>query len=283
MLNRLEEQYGTGVTGGTTPPKKKKKKEPVTTTGDSGSGAPPEDKKLAKYNKKLDKQQKALSVINLEEDAINKKYQDRAKALEDIAKLNERIAQGQKDQLAVANALASGDIAAAASAVQSARESSAQQSAQAQKEGLDKAKQNELDAVSFGGMTRKSLEASMAALQMAIARREYKLASSGGMMRGYSVGGKVMSYFAAGGKPRGSDTIPAMLTPGEFVVKRPAVQNFGVKNLQAINSGKSPNASVYNYSVTVNAGSNANADQIASTVMSKIKKVEGYRIRGNSQ
>jgi hypothetical protein len=92
-----------------------------------------------------------------------------------------------------------------------------------------------------------------------------------------------MSYFANGGIPLGSDTIPAMLTPGEFVIKRPAVQNFGVKNLEAINSGSNPSSGVYNYSVTVNAGSNANADQIASTVMSKIKKVEGYRIRGNSQ
>jgi hypothetical protein len=72
-----------------------------------------------------------------------------------------------------------------------------------------------------------------------------------------------------------------MLTPGEFVVKRPAVQNFGVKNLEAINSGKSLNGSVYNYSVTVNAGSNASADDIARTVMGRIKQVENTRLRGN--
>jgi hypothetical protein len=108
-----------------------------------------------------------------------------------------------------------------------------------------------------------------------------------------STGGMISSrgvlYRAAGGgvpdfSAVGTDTIPAMLTPGEYVVSRPAVQNFGVKNLQAINSGKSleGSSSVYNYSVTVNAGSNASADDIARTVMTKIKQVDGTRLRGNS-
>ena len=245
-----------------------------------GGGGTKEDKKLAKYNKKIDKRQKAMAVIQLQEDAINKKYEERAKALEQIAKLNERIAQGQKDQLDIAIALSSGDIAAAARAVQSARTSAAQQSAQAQQEGLQKAKENELGAVTFAGWSRKSLEESLAYWQMKAAKREFKLASSGGFMR-LANGGKVMSYFAGGGKPLGSDTIPAMLTPGEFVVKRPAVQGFGVKNLEAINSGKSPSGSVYNYSVTVNAGGNASADDIARSVMTKIKQVESQRIKGN--
>ena len=36
--------------------------------------------------------------------------------------------------------------------------------------------------------------------------------------------------------PRGTDTVPAMLTPGEFVVKREAVQKYGVDTLSSMNS-----------------------------------------------
>lgn len=46
--------------------------------------------------------------------------------------------------------------------------------------------------------------------------------------------------FASGGsvfKPRGSDTVPAMLTPGEFVVRRSAVNKIGVSTLNRINKG----------------------------------------------
>ena len=36
--------------------------------------------------------------------------------------------------------------------------------------------------------------------------------------------------------PRGTDTVPAMLTPGEFVIKREAVQKYGVDTLSSMNS-----------------------------------------------
>jgi hypothetical protein len=48
-------------------------------------------------------------------------------------------------------------------------------------------------------------------------------------------------YRADGGsifKPKGTDTVPAMLTPGEFVVKKSAVDAIGVDTLSAINSGQ---------------------------------------------
>ena len=38
--------------------------------------------------------------------------------------------------------------------------------------------------------------------------------------------------------PRGTDTVPAMLTPGEFVMRRSAVKSIGVNNLRKMNSGK---------------------------------------------
>jgi len=84
-------------------------------------------------------------------------------------------------------------------------------------------------------------------------------------------------------KPIGTDIIPAMLTPGEFVVTKYGVENYGVDNLRAINAGSktSDSNSVYNYSLTVNAKSDASPDDIARTVISQIKQIEGQRIRGN--
>ena len=38
-------------------------------------------------------------------------------------------------------------------------------------------------------------------------------------------------------KPRGTDTVPAMLTPGEFVIRKSAVDKIGVGNLAALNAG----------------------------------------------
>ena len=43
-------------------------------------------------------------------------------------------------------------------------------------------------------------------------------------------------------QPRGTDTVPAMLTPGEFVIKKSSVDQYGPGVMEAINSG---NAQVY--------------------------------------
>ena len=77
----------------------------------------------------------------------------------------------------------------------------------------------------------------------------------------------------------GSDTIPAMLTPGEFVVRRPAVQGLGVKNLEKINRGENIGGSVYNYNLNVNVRSESDPNQIARSVMSSIRQIENKRIR----
>jgi hypothetical protein len=48
------------------------------------------------------------------------------------------------------------------------------------------------------------------------------LATTGGLKLAFAGGGTVPSYLAAGGnpfQPQGTDTVPAMLTPKEFVVK----------------------------------------------------------------
>jgi hypothetical protein len=73
-----------------------------------------------------------------------------------------------------------------------------------------------------------------------------------------------------------------MLSPGEFIIRRSAVERFGEKNLEKINNGMADSSSsVYNYSVNVSVKSDANPDQIAQSVMRQIKQIDSQRIRGN--
>jgi TP901 family phage tail tape measure protein len=254
----------------------------TTTDGGGGGGdTTPEDRIMTRLQARLAKQNALLNVISLKEKKINELYDERKKALEEIAAINANISQQQQSQLDLANALATGDVAAAAKAVQAQRATAAAYAQEQQMKALEEQRQNALDNVMFKGKTRADIEAIMDKLNMRIAKREYRTAATGGMITGYSVGGKVMSYMSKGGKAIGSDTVPAMLTPGEFVVRRPAVQKYGVDKLKAINSGQADGGSVYNYSVTVNAATSSNADQIAQAVMQKIKQVEGTRLRGN--
>jgi hypothetical protein len=107
--------------------------------------------------------------------------------------------------------------------------------------------------------------------------------ASGGAVKYLRQGG-MLPYKSNGGsifKALGSDTVPAMLTPGEFVVSRPAVRGFGVDKLKAINSGTYNSDSVYNYSLNINVKSDASANEIANTVMTQIKRVDAMRMRGN--
>jgi hypothetical protein len=90
----------------------------------------------------------------------------------------------------------------------------------------------------------------------------------------------MVKYFANGGKPLGSDIVPAMLTPGEFVMSKYAVSSFGADNLKAINQGAYKSDSVYNYEVNINVKSDADADQIARTVMTQLKQIDSQRVRG---
>jgi TP901 family phage tail tape measure protein len=102
-----------------------------------------------------------------------------------------------------------------------------------------------------------------------------------GSWGGLSSGGIVPKYFAKGGLSIGTDTIPAMLTPGEFVMSKYAVDSHGIDKMKALNNGESVGESVYNYSINVNVKSDANPDEIARAVMSHIKQVDSRRLGGN--
>lgn len=129
---------------------------------------------------------------------------------------------------------------------------------------------------------------------------------------GYSRGG-IVKYFANGGLSKGTDTVPAMLTPGEFVVNRKASEQFKPL-LEQINNGsigsfsdmvaprysvpKNGNSgnvvvatnntplssydnsnTVYNYSVNVSMEGNSDPNAVASAVITKIRQMDGQRIR----
>jgi hypothetical protein len=128
------------------------------------------------------------------------------------------------------------------------------------------------------------------------------------------LGSRVVSAMKlnSGGRVPGAgntDTVPSMLTPGEYVVNKDAVSKYGSGLLSAINDGSfSPNvgspsfkvlpkpnvnigpsgqttesgsSSVYNnYTLSVNVKSDANPNEIAKVVMDKLRTVESQRVRG---
>jgi hypothetical protein len=109
----------------------------------------------------------------------------------------------------------------------------------------------------------------------------YMFASSGGMVPRYLASGGMVKpkYFSVGGSAKGTDTIPAMLTPGEFVMSKYAVSNYGVDKMKAMNTGTYEGEKVYNYNLSVNVKSDANPDDIARVVMTQIRQIDSQRIR----
>ena len=127
--------------------------------------------------------------------------------------------------------------------------------------------------------------------------------------------GRPMKYGGLVGGSGAGDVIPAMLTPGEFVMNKSATKTFGPMlsqmnsslypsmmkgsnlsspvystgisntvmptNISSSTSVNNNSSSVYNYSVGINvSGSNSTPDEIARAVMTQIKYVDSQRIRG---
>jgi hypothetical protein len=129
------------------------------------------------------------------------------------------------------------------------------------------------------------------------------------MVPKYMPMGGLVPYMSGGGifKPKGTDTVPAMLTPGEFVVRKNIADQYG-QMLESLNNGKytsfdtptyssmnnnvkvgvgatgssaNNSSKVYNYNVGISVNNtNAGADDIAKAVMSEIKYIDSQRLRG---
>jgi TP901 family phage tail tape measure protein len=343
---------------------------------------------IDKIKYQIDDYQAGLTELQTQEDAVNKKYDERKDALDKIRDINQKISAQQKQQLTLADALSQGDIAAAARAAQEMRAQSTQDAMDMQQKQLDEARKTELAnlKVKVGDkeMTRleiedkvkslekeifdieeKRLEPAQERIRLVTVEKDLKLAAldaeklkwdelqnkidlaktsatdyaaelakanalAAQAVTDYTVpkkeevvpppvskddanellkfaniaasyglnnlavdarakaslakaaGGIIPKYLADGGQAIGTDTIPAMLTPGEFIVTKSAVDKFGVNNLKSINNGTYAGNSMYNYEVNVNVKSDANPDQIARVVIGQIKQIDSQSIRRSS-
>lgn len=100
-----------------------------------------------------------------------------------------------------------------------------------------------------------------------------------------STGGYVtnsgIEYFASGGFARGNDSIPAMLTPGEFILKTSAVNKIGVGNLLALNNGKAQLGSQTS-NVTVNLTVNTSEKLDESFIRQRLMPAIRDELKRNS-
>lgn len=100
-----------------------------------------------------------LEIMSRKETEIRNAYDERIKALETIQNINEQIAQQQKQQLGLADALSRGDIAAAAAAQQEIQQSSAQFAMEQMRTGLQQGMENQVAGLTTeGGLTRDQAE-----------------------------------------------------------------------------------------------------------------------------
>jgi TP901 family phage tail tape measure protein len=295
------------------------------------------------YSRQIGAFDRDLAKIAEKEDAINKSYDEKTKALQAVKKLNQDIINQQKSQLSIADALSQGNISAAASAMQDARAQNAAAQGDAAGTALDAARQAQLNSLKENGLTRAEIEDKIKGLKQTISdievgslrtardavkaaddandkaksllswkgqtRKEWQDEASavaaaqakallydvevgkalatakdlviqwesldttittthlinevisyssngsrppapppppppkpsggggGGRMMFLAKGGFVKpQYFANGGTPKGTDTVPAMLTPGEFVVNRKSANSYRPL-LESINNG----------------------------------------------
>ncbi len=100
-----------------------------------------------------------LTLIDKSAEAINKKYDAQAKALEQVSEINQEILNQQKNQLDIADALTQGDISSAARAIQESRAQAASAASQRTTGLIDAARQEEISKLrSASGMTREQIE-----------------------------------------------------------------------------------------------------------------------------
>jgi len=84
-------------------------------------------------------------------------------------------------------------------------------------------------------------------------------------------GGSIVNF-----KPKGTDTVPAMLTPGEFVVRKPMVDKYGSGMMKSINAGTYAGGGIVSY--LSNGGSTLNKKQIEELLAGDATTIKSKRI-----
>ncbi|MFQ5452237.1 MAG: hypothetical protein ACE5DQ_01615, partial [Candidatus Paceibacterota bacterium] len=94
---------------------------------------------------------------------------------------------------------------------------------------------------------------------------------------GFADGGRV-PHLAAGGFPvQGTDTVPSMLTPGEFVLNKDAAASLGTQNLNTLNRGRLPvtqqaaGTTIVNVDMTINNRGDLSESEIKNKIMPRVK------------
>ena len=109
--------------------------------------------------------QNGLDRIAMQEQDINKAYDERVKALDKVYEINRSIADSQKDQLSLVDALSKGDIFAAAKAMAEQRSRQAQKQQEDQKKALSDSRDAQIKGIQVmvNGqlMSREKLENSI--------------------------------------------------------------------------------------------------------------------------
>jgi hypothetical protein len=129
--------------------------------------------------RKIEDRNKALENLTKKEKNINDQYNERIKALDKVANANDRVAERQRQQIDLASALTSGDIAGAAQAAGAMTQTGAQNQIEDTKAALEAQNQAELDGLteSVNGklMTRKDIQAEIDAIEETIYQRNINL------------------------------------------------------------------------------------------------------------
>ncbi len=92
----------------------------------------------------------------------------------------------------------------------------------------------------------------------------------GGLVQAFANGGSVF-------QPRGTDTVPAMLTPGEFVIRKSAVDKIGASTLSAINNGNTSVVYRQNGSTGPERPRTGTGDPMANRLAAGARKGLDYR------
>jgi hypothetical protein len=129
--------------------------------------------------RRIEDKNKALENLTKKEKNVNDQYDERIKALDKVANANDRVAERQRQQIDLASALTSGDIAGAAQAAASMTQTGAQNQIEDTKTALEVQRQAELDGLteSVNGqlLTRQQIQDQINAIEETIYQRNINL------------------------------------------------------------------------------------------------------------
>jgi hypothetical protein len=121
-----------------------------------------ENKGIRSRQREIDLNNRALEKLADAEDAVNKTYDAKLEALDKVSTANDRIAEQERSKIGLASALASGDIAGAASAASEMQQKEAQYQIEDTRAALEAQRQKDIEslAISVNGvmMTRGQIE-----------------------------------------------------------------------------------------------------------------------------